>query len=41
MRKIRQNLAYTSGLGRVKKLFVPLRTVRYTPYPGAVLQPWP
>lgn len=38
---MRQNLADTSGVSRVLKLFVPLRTVRYTPYPGAMLQPWP
>ena len=39
-RKIRQNLADTTGVTCVQKLFVPLRTVRYTPYPGSMLQPW-
>lgn len=37
--EIRQNLADTSGVTCLQKLFVPLRTVRNTPYPANVLQP--
>lgn len=37
---MRQNLADNSGVTCVQKLFVPLRTVRNTPYPGSMLQPW-
>ena len=39
-RKIRQNLARTSGVSRIQNLFVHLQPVRYTPYPGTMLQPW-
>lgn len=38
MRKNRQNLADTSGVSRVKNYFVHLQPVRYTPYPGSILQ---
>lgn len=37
---MRLNLADTSGVTCVQKLFVPLRTVKNTPYPGSLLQPW-
>lgn len=39
-RKIRQNLAGTSGVSRIQNLFVHLQPVWDTPHPGSVLQPW-